>query len=181
MSAEQSFESLPNGTIITEGDGSMSRDLKSRQRELQLQKKLDKISEQLAEVRAKRMTMKRYDDGRVRGPPRDYTSVPRKLFSHPKLEYVYGEIMHSPYMTNPKDSYPRTTYTMVETLKGFKQKGVAFKDIPETEKPYDDIELKRQFIKEVCNYNPKFNVPKMVSRFTHLRVLPLPFSLDVTT
>lgn len=150
----------------------MSRNLKSRQKDLQLQKKLEKISEQLAEVRAKRLTMKRFDDGRVRGPPRDYTSVPKKLFSHPRLEYVYGEIMHSPYMTNPTDRYPKTTYTMVETLKGFKQKGVAFKDIPETEKPYDDMEMKKQFIKEVYNYNPKFNIPKMVSQVVYIYILP---------
>lgn len=162
MSAAQSFETLPNGSIITEGDTS-TRNLKTRQKELQLQKKLEKITEQLAEVRKKRLTMKRFDDGRVRGPPKDYSSVPKKLFSHPKLEFVYGEIMHSPYLTNPRDSYPKTTYTMAETLKELKQKGVAFKDIPESERPYDDAVLKKQFIKEVCNYNPKFNVPKMVS------------------
>lgn len=173
MSAAQSFESLPNGTILTDGDNTVSRDLKSRQKDLQIQRKLEKITEQLAEVRTKRLTMKRFDDGRIRGPPKDYTTVPKKPFSHPNLGYVFGEIMYSPYLTNPKDSYPRATYTMAETLKEFKQKGLAFKDIPESERPYNEKELKRQFIREVCNYNPKFNIPKMVSFVMNLLTAPI--------
>ena len=31
----------------------------------------------------------------------DYSSRPKKLFSHPKLEFVYGEIVYSPYMISP--------------------------------------------------------------------------------
>lgn len=70
--------------------------------------------------------------------------------------------MYSPYMTNPKDNYPKETYQMADTLKSLKHKNVAFKDLPAEEKPYDEKQLKKLFIREVCNYNPKFNIPKSV-------------------
>jgi hypothetical protein len=66
-------------------------------------------------------------------------------------------------MTNPKDNYPKETYQMADTLKSLKHKNVAFKDLPDNEKPYDEKQLKKLFIREVCNYNPKFNIPKSVS------------------
>lgn len=151
--------------LNTERDDGTAQSPKSRSgamKDIQLKKKLDDISKQLSEVRAKRSGLKRYDDGRIYGPKKDYSKVPKKLFSHPKLDFVYGEIMFSPYLTNPKDSYPRTTYTMSDTLKSLKHKNVAFKDLSPEEKPYDESLLKRQFIREVCNYNPKFNIPKAV-------------------
>ncbi len=128
----------------------------------QIQQKLETITKQLADVRLKRTELKKYDDGRIYGPKKDYTTVPKKLFSHPKLDFVYGEIMYSPYMTNPKDNYPKETYQMADKLKSLKHKNVAFKDLPAEEKPYDEKQLKKLFIREVCNYNPKFNVPKSV-------------------
>jgi hypothetical protein len=159
--------------LNTERDDGTARSPKSRtgsRKDEKLQQKLDGISKQLAEVRAKRTELKKFDDGRIYGPKKDYSKVPRKLFSHPKLEYVYGEIMHSPYLTNPKDNYPKSTYEMAETLKTLKQKNVAFKDLPPEAKPYDESQLKKQFIREVCNYNPKFNIPKAV-RYNALQFL----------
>ena len=146
---------------------STQRDIKSRQgkKDANISQKLEDITKQLHEVREKRSKLKSFDSGRIYGPKRDYTTVPKKLFSHPKLDYVYGEIMFSPYMTNPQDNYPQTTYKMAETLKEMKRKNVSFKDLPPEEKPYDETVLKRSFIREVCNYNPKFNVAKSVRMY----------------
>jgi len=157
---------LPPIKLGGHDDGSMSRTLRSSQglpKDTQINKKLEQITEQLKAIRLKRSTLKKYDDGRVYGPKTDYTTVPKKFFSHPRLDYVYGEIMHSPYLTNPKDRYPKAVYTMSETIKELKHKGITFNEIPESERPYDQAQMKRSFIKEVCNYNPKFNIPKTVS------------------
>lgn len=147
----------------------------SRRRDGQLQKKLEDITKQLSEVREKRLKLKKFDDGRVYGPRTDYTKVPRKLFSHPKLEYVYGEIMTSPYLINPIDKYPKANLELSETVKALKHKNIPFKELPPELKPYDETQVKKQFIREVCNYNPKFNIPKAVR--THLTVIATSYAL----
>lgn len=167
MDNSSSIDHLPplKGGRLEESslDRSTLKSSQSTRHKAETNKKLEEITEKLNAIRLQRSALKKYDDGRVYGPKTDYSTVPKKLFSHPHLEYVYGEIMYSPYLTNPKDKYPKAVYTMSDTLKSLKSKGVNFKDLPETEKPYDETQLKRAFIREVCNYNPKFNVPKMVN------------------
>ena len=166
LEAGGSISTSSISNLNTERDDLTQRGSKSRsssRKNAQAQQKLDDITKKLAEIRTKRSELKRFDDGRIYGPKKDYTKVPKKLFSHPKLDFVYGEIMFSPYLTNPQESYPKTTYTMSDTLKSLKQKNLSFKELPPEEKPYDETMLKKMFIREVCNYNPKFNVPKAVS------------------
>lgn len=165
MEAGESIATNSISNLQSDAGGGTRSTLRSRtgsRKDVKLQQKLEDITKQLSEVRAKRSELKKFDDGRIYGPKRDYTKVPKKFFSHPKLDIVYGEIMFSPYLTNPKDNYPKSTYEMAETLKELKKKNVAFKDLPPEEKPYDETVLKKQFIREVCNYNPKFNIPKAV-------------------
>lgn len=169
MEDQMTGDILPPIKLGGHDDGSMTRTLRSSQsirKDAQINKKLEQITEQLKAVRLQRSTLKKHDDGRVYGPKTDYSTVPKKFFSHPRLDYVYGEIMHSPYLTNPKDRYPKAVYTMSETIKELKHKGINFNEIPESERPYDQAQMKRSFIKEVCNYNPKFNIPKAVSATT---------------
>jgi hypothetical protein len=38
--------------------------------------------------------------------------------------------------------------------------GIKYKELEETEKPFEYIELRKQFIAEICNYNPSFGDKK---------------------
>mmetsp|Transcript_9906 Transcript_9906/g.16609 ORF Transcript_9906/g.16609 Transcript_9906/m.16609 type:complete len:353 (-) Transcript_9906:254-1312(-) len=136
----------------------------SKKKRDDIERKLEMLNKQIADVREKRKEVKPSDDMRVYGPKRDYSKVQKKMFSHPKLDYVYGEIMHSPYLTPPTQSYPQSTYSMPHQLKELKRAGVSFAELPDDLKPYDHEDMKRQFIKEVCNYNPKFNIPKAAKK-----------------
>jgi hypothetical protein len=136
-------------------------DIVGNKKKLEIQNNLASLDAQLAEIRVKRSALARFD-GRVHSPSKKH-DLKKKVFSHPKLEYVYGEIMHSPYLTAPTENYPRSTYDMAESLKEFKKLGIPFKELPPDQRPYDENEMKKLFIKEVCNYNPRFNIPKSVS------------------
>lgn len=93
--------------------------------------------------------------------PSDYSKRPKKLFSHPKLEHVYGEIVFSPYTVSPIDSYPAEIYTVHKKLRDLRVEEAKAKGLPEgTEKPnlelpYDVRKTKNEFIK-VVNYKPKY-------------------------
>ena len=154
--------SSKNGNALKKAAAEQEKQQRENKKTAEIQKKLSDLTEQLNAVRAQRAAATKVDDGRVYGPKTDYSVVPKKFFSHPKLEYVYGEIMFSPYMNSPKDPYPASTYTMNETIKELKRRNISFHELPEEDKPYDENLIKRSFIKEVCNYNPKFNVPKLV-------------------
>ena len=59
--------------------------------------KLKMIEAKLAEIRLKKKEMEHEQDKtRIRSPPRDYSKVPKTYFHHPQLEYIFGEIVHSP-------------------------------------------------------------------------------------
>ena len=59
--------------------------------------KLKEIEAKLAELRAKRKQLELEEDKtRVRSPPRDYNKPVKTHFHHPHLEYIFGEIVHSP-------------------------------------------------------------------------------------
>ncbi len=74
---------------------------------------------------------------------------------HPNLEYVYGQVLYSPYLTKPLDPYPQKTLKGVDKLNELKNKGYSkFKDIPQGERPYDVKAAKKEFIKEVIMYHP---------------------------
>ena len=38
--------------------------------------------------------------------------------------------------------------------------GIKYKELEEREKPFEYIELRKQFIAEICNYNPSFGDKK---------------------
>ncbi|KAJ1410389.1 hypothetical protein B484DRAFT_482772, partial [Ochromonadaceae sp. CCMP2298] len=116
----------------------------------QIIQKLQSLNGQLAEVRAARKMVK--NDGRVSSGPKSL-QLAKKHFSHPKLDYIYGEIMYSPYLTPPSESYPRTTYTITEQLKEYRGLGCEFENIPAELRPYDPKVLKKLLIKEVCHYS----------------------------
>ena len=69
------------------------------------------------------MTHTGFDDGRVYTEKTDYTKIPKKKFRHPQLEYTIAEIMHSPYLTNPLNKYPKEVFTMSSKLKELKSAG----------------------------------------------------------
>ena len=122
------------------------------------EEKLKKINEELAKVRKEREEASQKRTGRVLGKRTDYSKVPKKSFHHPKIEYLYGEIMYSPYLTPPLQTYSKKTFEVSDKLKDLKRKGLKFEEIPDEEKPYDAKSMRNKFIKDIANYNPGFNV-----------------------
>lgn len=59
--------------------------------------KIKDIESKLREIRSKKKEMElESDKSRVRSPPRDYSKPLKAYFHHPHLDYVFGEIVHSP-------------------------------------------------------------------------------------
>lgn len=68
-------------------------------------KKLSDLADKLAEIRKQKESLKAVNaytktkgDAPIIG---DYSTRPKKLFNHPKLEHVYGQIVFSPYNFSP--------------------------------------------------------------------------------
>ncbi len=124
------------------------------------QDKLQEINQKLAEVRKKRMEFEQ-GDGPKRPAARRKSAAegPRKSFHHPKLDYVMAEIVYSPYMTKPNESYSQETFRVPEKLSELKKKAQKIDDLPKEEVPFDMQEIKGRFINEVANYNVSFVMP----------------------
>eukprot|EP01040_Poterioochromonas_malhamensis_P015407 gene15407-17240_t len=125
------------------------------------QDKLQEINQKLAEVRKKRMEFEQ-GDGPKRPAARRKSAAegPRKSFHHPKLDYVMAEIVYSPYMTKPNESYSQETFRVPEKLSELKKKAQKIDDLPKEEVPFDMQEIKGRFINEVANYNVSFVMPE---------------------
>jgi hypothetical protein len=89
----------------------------------EIQQKLESLNTQLADICVLNRALKdKAPSSRVYGlqpkaPKTDYSHpLPSKNFSHPKLEYVLGHLMHSPYRTLPQDQYPRTSTPVPPTV-----------------------------------------------------------------
>ena len=103
-----------------------------------LAKKLAKIDEELAEVARQKNILDPKKDKKHFPKKIDRSKKPKKSFSHPKLDFVYGEVAFSPYLTKPLDPYPETTFTVVEDLRELKRQGVNKIDkLPKDKQPYD--------------------------------------------
>jgi cAMP phosphodiesterase len=62
-----------------------------------LKEKIRSIESRLSEIRQRKKDMEvEADKSRMRSPPKDYTKPIKAYFHHPHLEYVFGEIVHSP-------------------------------------------------------------------------------------
>jgi hypothetical protein len=119
-------------------------------KQLEAQHKLEVLNTQLADLRAQKRAnlahghTKLIKDGRMYAPKTEYNQAwPTKNFSHPKLEYIYGQIVYSPYRTPPGENYPKTTFSVPGVLKAYSQNGIRFDDIPDSEKPYSPVHLKK--------------------------------------
>ncbi len=149
-------------TNVEVGRGASAKIKSPNRRKSTASEKLEAINKQIADIRKQRQEATA-SDGRVMGLRIDYSQRPKKTFHHPKLEYVYGEIVYSPYMTKPQEKYPEETFQMVGKLRDMKKKGLSFSDVPHEEKPYNERSVKNKFISEVVNYNPCFSPPEYVS------------------
>lgn len=121
--------------------------------------KLEEIRKQKSELKDIVSTAKNAVKGE--GKKVDYSKRPKKLFSHPKLEYVYGEIVYSPYMCSPIEHYPKETFTVHKKLQELRAKEVQANCVLEGEEPvdlslpYDVRKTKNAFIK-IVNYKAKY-------------------------
>jgi len=139
-----------------------------------LRKKIADIDIKLTEIRKLKAEVSPIKKHHPKpAPPK---KVKNKLF-HPKIEYVFGEVLSSPYMTKPLDSYPKTTYSIPEELRELRRQGyTSFKDIPSEKLPYDPVEIRSVYIKEVLNYHPNYLMTEV-----HSSGAPEPQSLSMAS
>ncbi len=76
---------------------------------------------------------------------------------HPNLEYILGEVVHSPYMTKPLDKYPEKTFTLVHELREYKRQGIKYKDLPKEKVPYSVEEIKKTFVNDIMHFKPNYS------------------------
>lgn len=135
-----------------------------------LQEKLKELETKLAVVRLKKKEILRTDcsSSKIKSPKTDFDKFPKKVLHHPKLEYIMGEVAHSPYLTKPLDPYTPSTINMVYELRAMKKEGIKLKDLPKEEQPFDPVKIKQQFMKEVIQFLPHF-AQKISSASTTLR------------
>ena len=111
-----------------------------------LKDKLDSVEVQIEEVRRQRELLAPKKDVKHYTKKIDHSKKPKKSFNHPKLEFVYGEVAHSPYLTKPLDPYPQSTFSVVEELRELKRKGVKrIAKLPKNKQPYDPKKIKNIF------------------------------------
>lgn len=136
-----------SGTESTSGKSS---------KKISIEEKLDDINKKLAEVRQQRLESEKKDK-----KPQKKRSVgtTKSSFHHPKLDYVIGEIVHSPYMTKPQEAYPSETFRVQEKLRELKRTGSKLSELPHEERPFDMEETKSRFIEEVVKYNVTYTLP----------------------
>lgn len=124
------------------------------------QKKLEKINAEIEKVKAEKLALNPHKERKRIAPAINHAEKPKKSFSHPKLDFIYGEILSSPYLTPPLDPYPKEVFSTVNTLRELKRQGVkAIADLPRDRQPYNPKKHKNLFIREVVNYEVSF-LPK---------------------
>ena len=122
-----------------------------------LNSKISEIEEKISKIQKHRQELSEK-------PPRKHwpkkKPIPKiKALYHPKLDFVVGQMMASPYMADPNYTYPRAVYKVPVELKTLQDEGYKkFKDIPKEKKPYDAKVMKEMFVKEIINYNATYLV-----------------------
>lgn len=135
--------------------------------QLSPQDKLEEINQKLAEIRKKRLEFDAESSTQKKKKSKaQQKSSLKKSFHHPKLDYVIAEIVYSPYMTKPNESYSEETFRMPEKLSELKKKTSKLEDLPPEEQPFDFKEVKGRFLNEVANFNVSFVMP--VRLYSHL-------------
>ena len=143
---------------------------KSGKLQVSPEQKLDEINQKLAEVRRKRLefeagsssstTKKSKNKSKTaKSASKTDTKALKKSFHHPKLDYVLAEIVYSPYMTKPNESYSQETFRIPEKLSELKKKASKLEELPAEDQPFDLEEVKGRFLNEVANYNVSFVMP----------------------
>jgi hypothetical protein len=124
------------------------------------QLKLDKVTIELEQIKRAKLELNPHKARKRLAPPINHAEKPKKSFHHPKLEYIYGEIVCSPYLTPPLENYPKEVFKVIEDLRELKRNGVkSISKLPKTKQPYDVKKIRNTFIKDVINYEVSF-LPK---------------------
>lgn len=135
----------------------------SKRKGTDTQGKLDAINQQLAEVR-KKLADRHSSQQLKHHKPKEKQTIQskrkstKKTFHHPKLDFVLGEVVFSPYMTKPLDPYPQETFEVPKRLHELKKKVVKGSELSKDELPYDVDFVRNRFIHEVANFSVSFNM-----------------------
>ena len=118
---------------------------------------VDELTKKIQDIKDERRKMA--EEGQYKSKSKKkrepYKPILKPPLHHPSLEYIFGQVLYSPYLTSPLDAYNHKTLKGIDELNELKNKGYAnFKDIPDDLRPYDPKEAKKEFIKEILNYNP---------------------------
>jgi hypothetical protein len=146
---------LTKNPSLSNSRGDISVPSISTQKKKESQKeKLDEINKQLAEVR-KKLAERNPSKAQRKNSK---SPVKKREFHHPKLEFILGQIVHSPYMTKPLDKYPQETFDIPHKLHELKRKACKVSDLPKEEHPFDLDEVKDRFMKEIVNFTVTYKV-----------------------
>eukprot|EP01039_Chlorochromonas_danica_P012931 gene12931-14907_t len=135
----------------------------SKRKGTDTQGKLDAINQKLAEVR-KKLADRHSSQQLKHHKPKEKQTIQskrkstKKTFHHPKLDFVLGEVVFSPYMTKPLDPYPQETFEVPRRLHELKKKVVKGSELSKDELPYDVDFVRNRFIHEVANFSVSFNM-----------------------
>lgn len=126
--------------------------------------KLEEINKQLAEVRQKLAEKHGQDHthhARKKSPKQTQHGRKKPELHHPKLDFVLGEVVFSPYMTKPLDPYPQETFEVPKKLHDLRRKlnsSESMANVPKDELPYDVEYIKDRFLREVANFSVSFSI-----------------------
>ncbi len=101
----------------------------------EIEQQLQEIRRQKGELAAHKVTKL----VRSKSIKSDYTRVPKKKFSHPKLKYVYGDIAYSPYTIAPTENYPSELYRVHEAINELKKSEGLAHTLPEGAEKVDMV------------------------------------------
>lgn len=160
--------------ITTSPDVNMSKESissKPGEKKPSVQDKLEEINNRLALVRRK-IAGRKFESQKsistaISSKKNSQTTSSYKKMHHPNLEYIFGEVVYSPYMTKPLDPYPKETFLIPEKLRELRQSGSKLKELPKDQQPFDVEAVKTRFIEEVVNYKDNFSHA--------VRIPPLPY------
>lgn len=168
-------KSLNSNSSVTTATRSIATSQRSKPRgpmtqaekDAELDAKLIQLTEDLAKIQAERKEFAKVSSTKYVNKHlpkfKPQKTVAHKTYGkyefwHPHLELAIGEIMYSPYLTNPMKPYPKSTFEMVHKLREIRSEDKDFKDIEN--KPYDPDKLRKKYIKDIMHFNPSFKSTK---------------------
>jgi hypothetical protein len=162
-----------NSSVTTTGTRSMVTSQRSKPRapmtqaekDAELESKLTQLTQDLDKIKVERKEFQKVSSTKYVNKHipkfKPQKTVAHKVYGkyefwHPHLELAMGELMYSPYLTNPMKTYPKSTFDMVHKLREIRATDKEFNELDD--KPFDADILRKKYIKDIMHFNPSFNM-----------------------